>query len=291
MTKRFLLSLFLGVYSFFSLAKPPAYKALLVNHKIFGTSHAHFAIEDHQLNGQVFYIVSGHGGPDPGANTVLAGVSISEDEYAYDVSLRLAKNLIMHDARVYLIVRDENDGIRDEELLSMDTDETVWGNLEIPINQADRLKQRTQVINQLYDENLRKGFSTQRVIETHVDSRYTNTKVDIFFYYNQNKPESKQLAASMLETIKEKYEEKQKGRGYLGEIKPRNLWMITQSKPPVVFVELGNITNEADRRRLLKADNRQAIANWFTEGIIKDSNAEHRTVKSPAKDSTKTKKT
>lgn len=254
----------------FAGGKEPRTKSplVVVKNDIFGLEHAETQIVDHALRNHVYYIVSGHGGPDPGANTVLNGVRISEDEYAYDVSLRLAKNLIAHDAKVYMIVRDENDGIRDEDLLEMDTDEVVWGGNEIPLNQGERLRQRTNIINELFDENTKKGFEIQRVIETHVDSRYTDHKVDIFFYFNDKKEESKALAQTMYNTIKNKYEQKQKGRGYSGEVRARDLWTITQSKPPVVFIELGNITNDFDRKRLLLADNRQAIANWFTEGIL-----------------------
>jgi len=225
-------------------------------------------VVDNQLEMHVYYIVSGHGGPDPGANIMLDGKLIAEDEYAYDVSLRLAKNLLMHNAKVYMIVRDENDGIRDEEYLKHDKDEVVWGGEEIPLNQSQRLRQRTRIINKLYAENLAKGHKVQRVIETHIDSRYVDRKVDIFFYYNASKNDSKALANTMFDTIKVKYDEKQKGRGYTGEVKARDLWMITASIPPVVYVELGNITNEFDRKRLLLADNRQAIANWFTQGIL-----------------------
>lgn len=240
----------------------------MANYEIFGDNHSSTPILDNELYDHVYYIVSGHGGPDPGANAKVNGKLVAEDEYAYDVSLRLAKNLLMHSAKVYMIVRDENDGIRDLEYLETDTDEVVWGGEKIPLNQAARLRQRTRIINELYAENARKGYEIQRVIETHVDSRYTGNKVDIFFYYNDRKPESKQLAEGMYDTIKKKYNAKQKGRGYTGEVKARDLWMIKESKPPIVFIELGNITNEFDRKRLLLADNRQAIANWFAQGLM-----------------------
>ncbi len=240
----------------------------MANYEIFGDDHSSTPILDNELYDHVYYIVSGHGGPDPGANAKVNGKLVAEDEYAYDVSLRLAKNLLMHGAKVYMIVRDENDGIRDHEYLETDTDEVVWGGEKIPLNQAARLRQRTRIINELYAENTRKGYEIQRVIETHVDSRYTGNKVDIFFYYNDRKPESKQLAEGMYDTIKQKYNAKQKGRGYTGEVKARDLWMIKESKPPIVFIELGNITNEFDRKRLLLADNRQAIANWFAQGLM-----------------------
>ncbi|HLO46302.1 MAG TPA: N-acetylmuramoyl-L-alanine amidase [Leadbetterella sp.] len=236
--------------------------------QIFGELYSTTPILDNDMAEHVYYIVSGHGGPDPGANTKVNGKMVAEDEYAYDVSLRLARNLLMHGAKVYMIVRDENDGIRDQEYLETDTDEVVWGGSKIPLSQSARLKQRTKIINDLYTENARKGYVIQRVIETHVDSRFTDHKVDIFFYFNDRNPESRALAEGMYDTIKQKYSAKQKGRGYTGEVKARDLWMIKESKPPIVFIELGNITNEFDRKRLLLPDNRQAIANWFAQGLM-----------------------
>lgn len=265
------------VFSFFLIITLGSFKGVYhespeilktIHFGIFGDAHAATTIIDNKLAGQVYYIVGGHGGPDPGAVAKVDGKLLAEDEYAYDVSLRLAKNLITHGAKVYLIVRDENDGIRETEYLEMDKDEVVWGGEAIPRNQSERLRQRTRIINELYRENDKKGYKTQRVIETHVDSRETEHKVDIYFYFNKDKEESKRLAQQMYDTVKAKYENKQEGRGYSGVVKSRNLWMIDQSIPPIVFVELGNITNEYDRKRLLIPDNRQAIANWFAQGLI-----------------------
>jgi N-acetylmuramoyl-L-alanine amidase len=40
--------------------------------------------------------------------------------------------------------------------------------------------------------------------------------------------------------------------------------------PPTVFIELGNINHERDQKRLIVTDNRQALANWLRDGLIKD---------------------
>ena len=52
------------------------------------------AIKDNSLANKVYYIVAGHGGPDPGARCTDCKSTMCEDEYAYDVSLRLARELI-----------------------------------------------------------------------------------------------------------------------------------------------------------------------------------------------------
>lgn len=72
----------------------------------------------------------------------------------------------------------------------------------------------------------------------------------------------------MYRTIKSEYEEHQSNRGYSGVVKSRDLHTLRESKPPVVYIELGNITNEFDQKRLLIVNNRQAIANWLTQGIL-----------------------
>lgn len=240
------------------------------NFPIFGKEHEKTPIYTKKLEGQVYYLLSGHGGPDPGAIGKKDGHILCEDEYAYDITLRFARDLLQHSATVYLITRDD-DGIRDQEYLESDKDETVWYNQSIPLNQVRRLKQRTSKINELYEKHRKEGATTQRVIEIHIDSRYVAQKVDIFFYYYPGSSIGKSMANTMLQTIKSEYEEHQVNRGYKGVVKSRDLHTLRESKPPVVYIELGNIQNEFDQKRLLIVNNRQAIANWLTQGVLEEN--------------------
>jgi N-acetylmuramoyl-L-alanine amidase len=237
------------------------------NFPIFGKEHEKTPIYTKRLEGQVYYLISGHGGPDPGAIGKKDGHILCEDEYAYDITLRFARDLLQHSATVYIITRDD-DGIRDTEFLESDKDETVWFNQSIPLNQARRLKQRSNKINELYEKHRKEGATIQRVIEIHIDSRYEEQKVDIFFYYYPGSNTGKDMAIEMYRTIKSEYEEHQADRGYRGVVRSRDLHTLRECKPPVVYIELGNITNEFDQKRLLIVNNRQAIANWLTQGVL-----------------------
>lgn len=243
------------------------FKPYTLNFPIFGKKYEDVTIEDNRLLDHVYYLVSGHGGPDPGALGKLGDHRISEDEYAYDVTLRLARNLIAHGAVVYLITRDPNDGIRDEESLPLDEDEVCYPEQPIPLNQKARLKQRTDIINNLYHENKKKGL-TQRTIEIHVDSRMEAKKIDLFFYHYPGSSKSEMLAENMLQTVKKKYSEHQKNREYNGVVTARNLYSVREVLTPLVYIELGNITNDFDQKRLIINNNRQALANWFAEGLM-----------------------
>ena len=69
-------------------------------------NYKNIPILDNSLNGKVYYIVSGHGGPDPGAVCTECEEDLCEDEYAYDVALRLARNLLQHGAIVHMIIKE-----------------------------------------------------------------------------------------------------------------------------------------------------------------------------------------
>jgi N-acetylmuramoyl-L-alanine amidase len=240
-----------------------------VTNVLFGAKYKNVRITSNKLIGRVYYLVSGHGGPDPGAVGKRAGHILCEDEYAYDITLRLARQLTEKGATVYIIVRDKNDGIRDQAYLQCDKDEVCYPNLKIPINQKKRLKQRVNAINKLYNKHKKAGVKHQRVVVIHVDSRRSKDRVDMFFYYNKRSKVGKKLANGMYGTVKSKYAKYQKGRGYKGTVKPRNLHMLRESNPVGVYVELGNIQNVKDQKRFTLVDNRDAIASWFTEALSK----------------------
>ena len=77
-------------------------------------TYAEVEISSNELDGAVYYLMAGHGGPDPGAVGNYNNRMLTEDEYAYDVTLRLARKLIEKGALVYMITRDKDDAIRDE---------------------------------------------------------------------------------------------------------------------------------------------------------------------------------
>ena len=95
-------------------------------------------------------------------------------------------------------------------------------------------------------------------------------KVDLFFYHFPGSRVGYNLAETMLKRIQTEYSEHQTNRSYTGVVKSRNLFMLRETKPTTVYIELGNITNEFDQKRLLIENNRQALANWLALGLEDD---------------------
>lgn len=246
---------------------PKSANVKTVRYDIFGENYANVEISSNELQGAIYYLLSGHGGPDPGAVGKYGTHQICEDEYAYDVTLRMARNLIGKGAKVYMITTDKNDGIRDESFLKADKDEVCYPNSRIPLNQIKRLRQRTDAVNNLYKEN-RKSF--QRMIIVHVDSRSVRENIDVFFYHDKRSETGEKAARTLQNTLKQKYNEHQPGRGYNGSVSERNLYVLKNTYPPAVYIELANVNHQRDIKRLIISDNRQAVANWLCEGLIAD---------------------
>lgn len=239
-----------------------------VEHSIFGPKHALVLNVSNKLKGAVYYLVSGHGGPDPGAVETYEGKIIAEDEYAYDVTLRLAKELLANGAEVFIIVRDPDDGIRDQMALEIDRDEVVYPNEVIPLNQLARLEQRVEIVNKLYKENI---GQYQRLIVTHVDSRSEDANIDVFFYYHEVSKNGQRLAENIHRTFDKKYAKYQPNRDYVGTFTDRSsLYLVKKTLPAMVYIELGNIRNNKDQKRILDPENRQAMAKWIAEGVMLD---------------------
>lgn len=238
-----------------------------ITEPLFGKKYSKVEIKSKDLSGAVFYLVSGHGGPDPGANTKLNGNLITEDEYAYDITLRLGRRLMEEGAKVYFIIQDKKDGIRDESFLTHDYDEVCYPDQPIPRRQNARLRQRAETVNVLY----KKDASTyKRCIVIHVDARHAKKDIDLFFYHHSRSSNGKSLATNMRNTMDQEYRRNQPNRGYYGTVSSRGLYMINVPTPPVVYIELGNINNTRGQQRIMLENNRQALANWMFKGILKD---------------------
>lgn len=237
-----------------------------LSYPLFGKKYAEYTIKSHRLKGACFYLSSGHGGPDPGAIGEADGHKLHEDEYAYDITLRLARALMEEGATVHMIIQDEKDGIRDSRYLKNSKRETCMG-ASIPLGQVARLKQRANKINSL---SRKSKAAYQRSIFIHLDSRSKSKKLDVFFYYAKNSTAGKKLANTMLKTFDDHYNKHQPNRGFTGTVSTRNLYMLDKTNPVAVFVELGNIRNSFDQRRFLDPNNRQALANWLCRGFIAD---------------------
>ena len=135
--------------------------------------------------------------------------------------------------------------------------------------QKPRLFQRSDIINELYEQNRLAGVAEQTAIIIHVDSRSKGERTDVFFYHHSSSPSSRSIAFDLLRSLKHKYKQYQKSREYRGTVTARDLHMLRETKPNSVYIELANIRNTFDQQRIIVENNRQLLADWLLEGLMK----------------------
>lgn len=256
----------LMLYCLLLAGLPVAAKGEKHKEPLFGKKYERYSVTSSALKGATFYLVSGHGGPDPGCIGKYKGKELHEDEYAYDIILRLGRRLLENGAKVHFIIQDKKDGIRDSYILSNSKRETCMGK-KIPLNQVERLKQRCNAINRL---NRKDRNTYKRAIIIHVDSRSRRNQLDVFAYHAPKSRQGRRLGQEFMRTFERKYHQHQPGRGFDGSVSERSLYVLRNTTPVASFLELGNIQNQFDQRRLVIPSNRQALANWMTEALKND---------------------
>jgi N-acetylmuramoyl-L-alanine amidase len=234
---------------------------------ILGEAYKQLKIKDLSFKNKVFYIIAGHGGVDSGARGEWNGKQICEDEYAYDISLRVARLLLEKGALVYFLVRDKSDGIREDEYLQCDENERVWGDSVIPLAQQERLAQRSRLVRGWLPRYASLGEKAQYTIEIHIDSRDKLSAVDLFMYYFPGDFASEKLGKKVQNVFRKKYAAVRKHQPYEGKLEARDLHTLRETGGLRLFVEVGNIQHPRDQKRVVLPRNRQLIAEWLVEGL------------------------
>ena len=108
------------------------------------------------------------------------------------------------------------------------------------------------------------------MIAMHVDSRSRGENIDVFFYHDKRSKTGQKAAKIIQKTFQDKYNKHQPGRGYKGTVSTRNLYVVKNTYPVAVYIELANINHRRDIQRIIVTDNRQAVANWLAEGLVVD---------------------
>ena len=250
---------------FHEVKKKPAHTILKKSQKLLGKNYD-FKLRGRSMENKVFYLVAGHGGPDPGAINTFRNKQLCEDEYSYDVILRLYKEIIEHGGIAEVIIEDPADHIRNEQFLPCDRDEKCAGE-KLPINQLARLRQRVNRVNQLFLKYRDEGILDQTCISVHVDSRSRSSRQDVFFCHYGLSAGGRTVAENIHNVFAEKYSRHRANGSYDGSIETRNLFILKNTMPKAVLIELANIQNTHDLKRIMLPGNRQALANWIFTGL------------------------
>jgi N-acetylmuramoyl-L-alanine amidase len=232
------------------------------------------------LKGWRIVIDPGHGGVDPGAivsNKTGANkpVYVVEDEYVYDIALRVYEELRLRGAEVEMTLLSPNHLIRDNLPASatfVHEQNEVYNDKRY--NQKKRsaarprsanLNQRVRIANQFY-----KGGKKRRTLflSIHADNSPGRPKGPLALYLKRNgkidKP-SRTFAQLMQKALD--------GPNLKAQIKGRSLGVLRGNKANAeILVEIRNVHDVGEAYLLRFHEKRQRDAERIAEGILKYAN-------------------
>lgn len=222
------------------------------------------------LYGKVVIIDPGHGGEDPGSSGIHSGKRVFEDEYNYDVALRIAKLVKQNGGLAFLTVVDPNQRTprdwKPQEVFPADYDERFASDGTRAVARTRGMQKRLALANQLL-----KKYPRHRIawISIHFDVVGRNAEIQGVRIINGNGdtlPIALQGAfGKRLREVAPVVGNGDRDHGI------RKLYVLSKANKvkSKVLIELGNFRNRTDLWRIRNPVVREAYARAIVEGLAK----------------------
>lgn len=223
------------------------------------------------LSGWVVVLDPGHGGHDPGSSGNFNGQRVVEDEYVYDVSLRVNRLLRSMGALSFLTIKDRKTGVRSWKAQDVFPDDRQ----EIYTQGSAAVRAGTWGLNQrlAYGNTLSRRYPKHRQawISIHFDVLGRNTEIDGVRVITSKTSDrlAKALGTSFAKynRLREHAPVIENGDRAYGL---RSLFILNGGNRirEKVLIELGNFNNTTDVWRVRNPITREAYAKAIAEAFL-----------------------
>ena len=190
------------------------------------------------LTGVTIMIDPGHGGMDGGAGSEPA----LEKDIALSVSEKL-REFLNGQGAVVLMTREKDTDLADEETKSVRT------------RKSEDLKKRKQLINE---------SSADLFVSIHLNAIPAEQWRGAQTFYSPHMPENKQIAADIQKELKGNLGNTDRQPAEIGHV-----YILKEADIPGALVEIGFLSNPAERRLLENEDYQEKTAASISRGILR----------------------
>lgn len=227
-----------------------------------------------QLYGQAIVCDPGHGGTDPGASRMFGGSRVAENEYVYDVCLRVER-LVRQKSGLAFLTLKRDEGIRSgsprDILFDNRTERFAYDN---SVARAGSTGLRTR---QAYGNLIARRYPRHQLtwISVHFDVVGKRSDVDgVRIIYAKKSPGSLALARELEDSFDDAGRMREHGPiAESGDLRYglRNLYILNGNNRASsrVLIELGNFNNNVDLWRIRDPKVREAYAKAIVEALVK----------------------
>lgn len=189
------------------------------------------------LTGKIIYIDPGHGGVDGGAEN---GEAVEKD-IALSIS-KMLRDYLQQQGALVLMTREKDIDLADEDTKGLSRRKT------------EDLHRRVELINE---------SKADYFISIHLNSIPSSRWYGAQTFYHEKYIENKIAAEMIQERLRENLDTKRKAKSI------SHVYLMKKAKKPGVLVEVGFLSNPAEREKLLSEEYQEKVAASIYEGIIR----------------------
>ncbi len=221
---------------------------------IFNEELAHIDHKSDKLKDAVIYLISGND---------LMDETPSNNRVTEEINKRLAQELIVHGAQVYVIESKVKAQSIKSGNLEGETTEGALANL-------DQMQEYLETINKKY---LKNSGKYQRLLITRVKGEISNNYCDVSIYHHDNSEDGKRIANNIQNLFQQKSVTRKRVKKYKEIFTDKNnLYLAKNSLPAITLIELETTTkkNATDDNTLVVKSNKALFTDLIANGVLND---------------------
>lgn len=218
---------------------------------IFEKELAKLNSKSNTLKNAVYYLISENDGEN--------------NMFIEDITMNLAKELLVNGARVYIIKQSQDGSEEDHTSSDMEAQtETDHKESQLLANAQNYV----DVINKRY---LRHSKKYQRILVVRSNGSTSSRNLDVSIFHHDKSEEGQKFAENIQSVFRDNGIKSRSVENLADVFEDKNnLFLATNTLVPITIVEMGDFKSNQNQKKISVRSDKQALAKWLTNGLFKD---------------------
>ena len=219
---------------------------------IFKGELAQILSKSDKLKNAVIYLISG----DAHKQTAIVEHKITDE-----ITLNIAKELMVHGAQVYFIRSEAKSNQRG-------TKEVYKKGSEDAVADLSQMQEYVEIINKKY---LKHQGKYQRLIIARVNDVIKDDKCEVSLYHHNSSENGKQIASNIQKVFKQHSLESKPFKKYTEIFTDKNnLYLAKNALPAITLIEIDSAKKPSIEEGILVNSDQESLSNLIASGILND---------------------
>lgn len=217
---------------------------------IFKNEFVKLNLKSDKLKNAVYYLISEN--------------NLGDNKFTDDITLNLARQLLINGARVYLIVGGGDDSTP---IVSKET-ATESDVIEEDKIMMKKTQSYVEVINKRY---LKYSTKYQRLLVVRSNGLTSRQNLDVSIFHHDKSEEGQKFAENIEEVFLANGIKSRSFDEHTDVFADKNnLFLAKNILAPITIVEIGDFRSDHNQKKISVRSDKKALAKWLTSGLFKD---------------------